>query len=196
MRNYRPSTLGDSWFDWIETSPGRIDPSSGELVDTTALPEKDQKGMFDWIETSPGRINPRTGKLRVPTTLPPEAREKLKSSGKGAPPARNFSRFAPPSPEGRSPRRASDVTGAQSQQDLTEWSPRGESMNGRGFGVGCGCNEAGESNGYGVGCGCSEMGESRGGSPGAILWIFLGVTGLIALEALGVTNLTKAKQNI
>lgn len=55
--------LGQGIFDWVETSPGRIDPRSERFVESTALPEKERRGMFDWAETSPGRVNPRTGKL-------------------------------------------------------------------------------------------------------------------------------------
>lgn len=97
VKNYRPY-LGqeDDWFSWISTSPGRIDPTSGEFVESTAVPEKERTGMFDWIEASPGRVDPRTGKLVIPTTLPKEQREKLRRAaggGEGRLPERGLSRF-------------------------------------------------------------------------------------------------------
>ena len=188
MRNFKPPFLGESWFDWVGTSPGRIDPESGEFVESTAIPEDERQGFFDWIEVTPGRVNPKTGKLVVPSNLPPEQREKFKrahaerrEAGGQAPPERSFSRFsrggdlpALPAPRGESRKEAPEVFEKM-------FGPR---VNGP------------KMNGPRVGCGtCSEsyMSGAEKDGPGAVLWIFLGTVTVIALEAFGVTHWSQQK---
>lgn len=67
MRKYKPATLGVSMFDVItETTPGRVDPRTGELIESTAVPSRERKGIFDWAEVTAGRVDPRTGRLVKP----------------------------------------------------------------------------------------------------------------------------------
>jgi hypothetical protein len=198
VRNFKPAPLGESWFDWIGTSPGRIDPESGDFIESTVVPEKEREGFFDWLEVTPGRVNPKTGKLVVPTNIPKEQREKLKrahaaaerrgESGEGLP-ERSFSRFSRAAGEGSmllpggSERLQALPAPKKPEGGVFDRMFGAPAMNGP-YDVGCGP------------CGGShEMGESAGiGGSGAVLWLFLGTTAVIALEAFGVTHWSQPKQ--
>lgn len=163
MRNFKPPYLGDGWFDWVNTSPGRLHPETGELIETTVVPLNERQGMFDWLEVTPGRINPKTGKLVVPTTIPKDQRERLRQDKESEP--RAFSRFS----EGRSRLPVTPRFGMKEEP----------AMNGN-KDMGCGeCSEMGNS--------------GSGDGPGLILWLFLGTAAIVGLEAAGITTWSKPK---
>lgn len=185
MRNFRPARLGedDDWFGFVETSPGRIDPRSGELIESTTLPSSKAEGMFDWLETSPGRVNPRSGALVVPTGLTPEQRGRLKRPGTGLSPSRrpmerSLSRFGGGESDPFKGMRQLEHAGARSAAPGGIMDFFGSEMNGPHPKIGCDT--------------CGGMGDAGSGDgPGIALWLFLGVGTAVALEAFGVTSWSK-----
>jgi hypothetical protein len=193
VRNFKPAFLGDGWFDWIGTSPGRIDPDSGEFVDTTATGFGEEGGIFDFAEVTPGRVDPKTGMLIIPSNLSPEQREKLKrlhAERREAPSERSFSRFARHEGPSEAPRTSMRVRMEEEPREA-----QAASVFDKMFGA-----PAPRMNGPRVGCGtCGEhesyLSGSSDGGPGIALWgLFLGTVGVIALEAFGVTNWSQAKK--
>lgn len=191
MRNFKPANLGEGWFDWIGTSPGRIDPESGDFVESSVLPPSEREGIFDWVEVTPGRINPKTGKLVIPTNIPKEQRERLKKAhekkgdSEGRFPERSFSRFS--KSEGSSSldfpkgERLKGLPASKKEEGVFDRMFANPTLNGP-YKVGCGP------------CGGEMAGSGGIGGSGAVLWLFLGTTAIIALEAFGVTHWSQPKQ--
>lgn len=180
MRNFKPPHLGEGFFDWVGTSPGRIDPESGDFVESTVAPKHEQEGFFDWLEVTPGRVNPKTGKLVIPTTGPKEHRDKMKRAQDSREsdsdvPARSMSRFG-----ARREEAPSRLTRYQEPERLKEGAMDklfGSRMNGS-KDMGCGA--------------CSEMGDVSGdGIPTGVLAIFIGAAAVVAMEAFGITSWSK-----
>lgn len=182
--------MGEGFFDWIATSPGRIDPRSGEFVESTVIPEKERESFFDWVEVSPGRVNPKTGKLIIPTTISPEEREKLRrhgGSGRGEREEgseRSLSRFGGGGGSSQRPRllkERPEKPRSSEPKELNMFDVFGAepSLNGPGYRVGCDT--------------CEGLGESRSEGPNVILWMVLGFGAVVALEALGITHWSMPK---
>ena len=125
------------FMDFIQTSPGRVDPRTGELVVSTAVPKGERRGIFDFIETSPGRVDPRTGRMV------PRAGDKRPAGSFGRSPERGLSRFGSRSVE------------------RPELAPAGEVLSGSGA-VGCGtCSEmSGSRDGFPTGILLTILGVS------------------------------------
>jgi hypothetical protein len=183
MRNFKPY-LGqddDDMFSWVSTSPGRIDPRSGEMVDLTAVPVKEMQDMFDWISTSPGRIDPRSGKSVAITTFKKDQKDRFRRPGSGGEmrlPERSMSKFGGQRRREFSPGVQRAVVAAESVEEGGLFDAFGPSrMNGP----------------YGVGCDtCEGMGAGKAkDGPGVALWLFLGTVAVVALEALEVTAWSK-----
>lgn len=187
MRNFKPAHLGeDDWFGWIDTTPGRMDPRTGKLVEATAVRPSEGGGLFDWIETTPGRVNPRTGKYVAPTSILKEPGERSKPSSLED---RPMSKFGMPRETAAlpGPPKTPRLTFREPVAEKSEETPKDEVWE-KLFGPGMNGRRS-----WGVGCdSCSSMGNTSGKSgPGIFLWLFLGATTAIALEAMGVTSWSK-----
>lgn len=66
MKKWHPH-IGQGPFEWVETTPGRMDPRTGRFVRPTAVPGRERRGPFEWVEVTPGRVDPRTGRFIEPT---------------------------------------------------------------------------------------------------------------------------------
>lgn len=78
------------FMNFVQTSPGRVDPRTGQLVASTAVRKGERTGIFDFIETSPGRVDPRTGRMVPVAGMKPSAGPARTA------PARSFPRFTVP----------------------------------------------------------------------------------------------------
>ncbi len=164
--------MGVSMFDWIETSPGRVDPHTGKLVESTSVSQDKAKSMFDWVATSPGRVDPRTGKF---------IRSSAVREGASGPdlevkrPQRPTPLVSKPSDdEGSEPGETPAPPWRSSRGGVLDWTPGGESrMNGP-----------------------ISSPENPQGHSNVLFWMVLGFAGFLALEATGVTKLTSISRQV
>lgn len=162
MRNFRPPSLGyEDLAALIQTSPGRVDPRTGEYVTPTALISSRAKALEDLIETSPGRTDPRTGRAVLFRNLSEDSRRGgLRHAGEP-------SRFGRPTPDRFQRRGAPELEYSSIAENF------GGELSGPGSSIGCDT------------CGGLGDADSNGG-PGIALWLFIGAGVYVALEAFGM----------
>lgn len=196
MRNLKPTSLGEGWFDWVGTTPGELDPETAEVIESTVLPKDEQQGFFDWLEVTSGRVNPKTGKIAVPTNASKEKREAIRAYNakkeKEEERKKEESDRALKEAAAYFDKMESESTGQESTRSRSAGSrlqlksysttPKTPASQSRSSPYSLNPNM----NGYGSTRLSGSTQVDNG--PGIVLWAFLGASAIVALEAFGVTN--------